>query len=117
LTVTSAAKGMAAEDAASTALTLDGFTILARRARTKLGEIDIVAADPHTLAFVEVKRRANLTTAAHALAPRQQSRLLAAAELLLAENPGWARASTRFDVILVDAGGHVRRIKDAFRSG
>jgi putative endonuclease len=115
--VSNAAKGVAAEEAACAALSRDGFTILARRARTKLGEIDIVAADPHTLAFVEVKSRPNLTEAAYALAPRQQFRLLAAAEILLGENPGWARAATRFDVVLVDAAGQIRRIKDAFRTG
>ena len=54
------------------------------------------------------------------LSPRQRARLLAAAEILLAEHPewegaGWGRAGVRFDVLLVDAAGAVRRIADAFR--
>ena len=113
-TETNAAKGLAAEDRACAALTLDGLTVLARRARTPAGEIDIVAATPHLLVFAEVKQRPTLTEAAAALGPRQKARLLAAAECLLAAHPGWAREAIRFDVLLVDAAGRVRRVADAF---
>jgi len=113
--MTNFAKGEAAETMACAALVQDGFVILGRRRRTALGEIDIVAATPELLVFAEVKCRPDLHRAAAALGPRQQSRLIAAAEVLLAEHPDWAREASRFDVILVDAGGRVRRIADAFR--
>jgi len=109
------ADGLAAEQAACAALAAEGWTILARRARTPAGEIDIVAESDGLLAFIEVKRRASLAGAALALSPRQRARLLAAAEILLAGNPGWGRAGMRFDVILVDTAGRLRRIADAFR--
>jgi putative endonuclease len=64
---------------------------------------------------VEVKRRADLGRAAAALGARQQARLLAAAECLLAAHPEWGRGSVRFDVLLVDGAGRVRRVADAFR--
>jgi putative endonuclease len=64
---------------------------------------------------VEVKCRKSLAIAALALGTRQQNRLFAAAECLLAANPDWARADTRFDVIMVDQAGCIRRIADAFR--
>ena len=67
------------------------------------------------LAFVEVKARPSLADAAYALSPRQVRRLTAAAGWLLAEHADWARADTRFDVMLVDAAGRVRRVADAFR--
>ena len=111
----SAARGVAAEDAACAALTRDGFAILGRRARTPAGEIDIIAATADLLVFVEVKRRATLAGAAASLGPRQMARLLGAAECLLATHPDWAREAMRFDVLLVDAAGQVRRIADAFR--
>jgi putative endonuclease len=44
-----------------------------------------------------------------------RARLLAAAEQILAEHPEWGQAGVRFDVLLVDAAGRVRRIADAFR--
>ena len=42
-------------------------------------------------------------------------RFVAAAEIVLAEHPEWARAGMRFDLMVVDAAGTVRRIADAFR--
>jgi putative endonuclease len=112
-----AARGLRAEDAACAALIGDGFTILRRRARTKGGEIDVVAERAGLVVFAEVKCRPDLATAAYALGARQQMRLLAAAEILLGENPGWGSAGARFDVLLVDRAGRVRRISDAFRVG
>lgn len=109
------ADGLAAEQAACAALDAEGWSILARRARTPAGEIDIVAERQGLLAFVEVKRRASLAGAAVALTPRQCARLLAAAEILLAAHPDWGRAGVRFDVMLVDPAGRLRRIADAFR--
>ena len=108
--------GVAAEAAAEAALVQDGWLILARRLRTAAGEIDLVADRAGLLAFIEVKRRTTLAGAAVALGVRQQARLLAAAEIVLAEHPDWGSAGVRFDVLLVDATGQVRRITDAFRA-
>jgi len=108
-------RGVDAEAAASLALERDGWSILARRLRTRAGELDLVAEREGLLAFVEVKARPDLALAAGALGPRQQARLCGAAEIVLAEHPDWGRAGVRFDVILVDARGRVRRIADAFR--
>ncbi len=51
------ALGIAGETLACAALTDRGYAILARRYRTRVGEIDIVARDGPTLVFVEVKCR------------------------------------------------------------
>ncbi len=107
--------GFDAEALAAAALETQGWAVLARRVRTAAGEIDLVAADATTLAFVEVKARPSFREAAHAVTPRQQARLLAAAEAWLAEHPQHARADTRVDVMLVANDGTVRRIKDAVR--
>jgi len=107
--------GVAAEAATCAALERDGWTVLARRLRTASGEIDLVAEQDGLAAFVEVKARPHFAGAAAALGLRQRRRLLAAAEIALAEHPEWGRAGVRFDVLLVDAAGEVRRIADAFR--
>lgn len=109
------ARGVVAERAACTALEQDGWTVLAQRLRTAAGEIDIVAERDGLLAFIEVKARPDLATAATALGPRQRARLLAAGEIALADYPDWGRSGVRFDVLLVDNAGRVRRIADAFR--
>ena len=100
---------------ACAALERDGWTILARRLRTKAGEVDIVADRAGLLAIIEVKARPTLTEAALALSERQQARLVGACDLILAEHPDWGANGVRFDLLLVDAAGQVRRIADAFR--
>ena len=107
--------GVDAEEIACRALSDEGWIILGRRLRTAAGELDVVAERSGLLAIVEVKARPTLAEAAIALSPRQRARLLAAAEILLADNPGWGRAGIRFDVLLVDGSGRMRRIADAFR--
>jgi putative endonuclease len=108
-------RGRHAEDRAAAALVAEGWQVLARRARTPAGELDLVAQRDGLLAFVEVKARATLTEAAFALGAAQRGRLLRAAEWWLGANPGQGAAGVRFDVVLVDAAGRVRRIADAFR--
>lgn len=111
------ARGIIAEAAASAALESDGWVVLARRLRTEAGEVDMLAERGGMLAIVEVKARPRLADAAAAVSPRQRTRLLAAAEIILAEHPDWGAAGVRFDVLVVDAAGRVRRITDAFRLG
>jgi putative endonuclease len=110
------ARGVDTEAAAGAALARDGWTVHARRLRTAAGEIDIVAEKDGLLAIVEVKSRPTLADAAAALTARQRARLIGAAEIVLAEHPAWGANGVRFDVIVVDAGGAVRRIADAFRA-
>jgi len=47
--------GRAAEDLVAARLTESGWEIVERNARTRFGELDIVALDGNTLVFVEVK--------------------------------------------------------------
>ena len=111
------AAGRDAEGIAADALAREGWVVLARRARTPEGEIDLVAEREGLLAVVEVKARPSLTEAALALGARQRARLVAAAECWLAANPGHGAAGVRFDVVIVAADGTARRIADAFRVG
>jgi putative endonuclease len=111
------ASGRDAEAVAAAALEREGWAVLARRARTPAGEIDLVAERDGLLAFVEVKARPSLSEAALALGARQRARLVAAAECWLVANPGHGAAGMRFDVVIVAADGTARRIADAFRVG
>jgi putative endonuclease len=107
--------GREAEDAACLLLAEDGWEVFARRLRTAAGEIDIAAEREGVVAIIEVKQRATLDEAAASLSPRQQARLMTAAEILLARHPRRGQEGVRFDVMLVDATGRLRRIEDAFR--
>jgi putative endonuclease len=110
-------RGRFAEDKAAAALAAEGWTVLARRLRTPAGELDLVAERDGLLAFVEVKARETLSEAAFALGAAQRRRLIAAAEWWMGTHPGHGAAGVRFDVVLVDGAGRIRRIADAFRLG
>jgi len=76
--------GLSAESRAAAYLVAKGYRIVARRFRTPVGEVDIVARRRGVLVFVEVKARSNLDDAAFSLLPRQQQRIAAAAGAWLA---------------------------------
>ena len=107
--------GLWAEAQCCAALVRDGWTILGQRLRTAAGEVDIAAEKDGLLAIVEVKSSTRLAVAAGSLSARQIRRLIGAAEILIGENPGWGREGIRFDLMLLDSGGRVRRVIDAFR--
>ncbi len=108
--------GISAESRAAAFLIAKGFRILARRWKSPLGEIDIVARRRSLLVFVEVKARNSLDEAAESLNPRQQRRIAAAAEIWLAAHPDDSARDMRFDAILVAPGKMPRHIPAAFES-
>ena len=79
--------------------------------------MDAVAEKAGILSIIEVKYRPTLAEAALALTVRQQSRLIGACEIILNEHPDWGLHGVRFDILVVDPAGQVRRIADAFRLG
>ncbi len=105
--------GETGERLAAEHLERQGFQILARRHRTRFGEIDLVAWDGRTLVFAEVKtRRSAGRTPFESLgeAKRAQVRRMAAAWLV--EVPDRPRAAElRFDAIAVTVDGRRRLIR------
>ena len=106
--------GLSAESRAAAYLIAKGYRILARRFKTPVGEIDIVARRRGVLVFVEVKARANFDEAAEAVTERNKRRIVAAAELWLAHHPDDAQRFISLDVILVAPGKMPRHIVNAF---
>ena len=94
-------RGRRAELAAVWLLRAKGFRILARRYRTPVGEIDLIARRAGVVAFVEVKSRPTLAEAAEALTPAGRQRIARAASLWLARNPAAAELTLRFDAVLL----------------
>ena len=108
------ALGLSAESRAAAYLIAKGYRIVARRFRSPVGEIDIVARRRGTLIFVEVKARERLDDAAEAVMLRQQRRIVAAAEAWLAAHPDDMNSDMRFDVMLVAPKSLPRHIEAAF---
>src|SRR6185312_13950349 len=93
--------GVSAETRAAAYLIAKRYRILARRFRTPFGEIDLVARRGNLVVFVEVKARSSLDEAAYAVTPRQQRRIVDAAQAWLAAHPEHAEFELRFDVMLI----------------
>jgi putative endonuclease len=106
--------GLSAESRAAAYLIAKGYRIVARRWRSTVGEVDIVARRRQVLVFVEVKARDRLDDAAESVTKRQQRRIAAAAAAWLAEHPDDVASDIRFDVVLVAPGRLPHHIPAAF---
>jgi putative endonuclease len=97
--------GILGEDIACDELLRRGYAVLARRYRTRHGEIDIVARDGATIAFVEVKTRwgNEFGGGAEAVTAWKQRRIAKMAMDFLARSRLDDRPC-RFDVVTVDLG-------------
>jgi putative endonuclease len=77
-----------------------GYCVVARRARDRLGELDLVAVDGRTVVFVEVKTRRAGEPAA-AVDARKQARLTRAA-LSFLQRHELLDCPSRFDVVAIE---------------
>ncbi len=106
------------EEEAARFLKRQGMKILERNLRTPVGEIDIVARDRKTLAFVEVKTRrsASYGSPQEAVGTAKQRQIIRSAQWYLAQG-GAAGLQPRFDVVAVmpgPGGAEIEHIIDAF---
>ena len=121
--------GAAAEEAAVRLLQQHGCTIVARNARFREGELDIVAREGELILFVEVRRRRDnrFGGAGASVDHFKRRRLLRAAQHFLLQNygdgiaPGRRRGAggwpaCRFDVVTADDQGVTEWIRDAFQA-
>lgn len=110
--------GKSGEDLAVRELKRRGYAILARRYRTRGGEIDIIARDGATVVFVEVKMREtrDFGGAAEAVTALKQRRIMHTALDYLMRHHLTA-APCRFDVVsieLADGGPAIEIYQNAF---
>jgi putative endonuclease len=109
-------RGRRSESLAALLLRLKFYSILGRRVRTPLGEIDLIARAPlGPICFIEVKARGDEMQASDAFQSRQRARIARAAAHYLASRPGLAKKGARFDVISVIPGRLPRHLADAWR--
>ena len=120
MTMQRQALGRLGEDLAVEELERRGCAILARRYRTRHGEIDIIARHDATMVFVEVKARSgsDFGGSAAAVTVWKQQRIAQMATDFLARRH-LLDEPCRFDVVTVDFVGGAPRIEvysDAFTS-
>lgn len=78
--------GLAGEHLAERELVRHGLRVVARNARTRFGEIDLICRDPRGYVFIEVKTRraGSFVAAVEAVDARKAARLAALAQSWLA---------------------------------
>jgi len=107
------------EQLAADYLQKQGYTILARRFRTKVGEIDIIAKEDDYLVFVEVKTRRSTIYGwpSESVTWRKQQKIIKTA-LWFMKDTGNLEAKCRFDVVEIIFGQKMaiqyNHIKHAF---
>ena len=108
-------RGVAAEALACKLLAKSGYSILERNFRCKVGELDIVADDSGTLAFIEVRSRSDGRFGRAQVGHVKQRQVSRVASWYLAQRRPSQRRM-RFDVVVVTA-GVAALVKDAWRLG
>ena len=94
--------GKFGEESAIDLLKTNGYRILARNYKTKLGEIDIIARDKDTVCFIEVKTRHSdrFGLPQEAISRSKQRHIAKVALMFLKENNLLSKRA-RFDVISI----------------
>lgn len=92
--------GRRGETIAAWFLRLKGWRVVAARVKTPRGEVDLIARRGKTIAFIEVKARANVRDLATAIDAYRLRRVAAAAEILLPKY-GKECENMQIDVIMV----------------
>ncbi len=94
-------RGHYAEFAAAAYLMAKGHRILARRFKTYLGEIDLIAKKGRRVVFVEVKHRTTIEDCEAAVTPLARRRVHGAADLWLARHERFQEHEFGFDLIFI----------------
>ena len=107
-------KGHKGETLAMLLLLLKGYRIKARRYKTRLGEVDIIARKGGLIVMVEVKARATLGEAMDAIDRTGMRRIEAAGDVWLAKQRDFARLNVRYDLIAILPGKLPVHVKSIF---
>lgn len=107
-------RGRRGETLAAWYLRLKGWRIVARRVKTPRGEIDLIARRGRTVAFVEVKWRANAAELGMAIDAYRLRRVAAAAEAVASRHVR-SGDDMRIDVLLLAPGRWPRHIVNAWQ--
>ncbi|HBR68467.1 MAG TPA: YraN family protein [Rhodospirillaceae bacterium] len=109
-------RGLWAESLAALFLMVRGCRILARRYKTPVGEIDLIARKGDTLLMVEVKARNNLGSGVEAVDIKTQKRIENAARFFVSAHPRYQNFTVRFDVVAVARPFRLRHLDNAWQA-
>ena len=82
-------------------LRFKGYRIVAKRFKTKSGEVDIIARKKDLIVMVEVKARPSVLEAMNAITATAERRIETAGDIWLARQKDFAKLSVRYDLIAI----------------
>lgn len=94
-------RGAIAESKAALFLMLRGHAVVARRFKSHVGEIDIVAVRGRRIAFIEVKSRGTIADCEAAITADVRARVRRAAEVFLARHHRYIGFDIGFDLMFM----------------
>lgn len=109
--------GADSESMAVTFLKENGYKIIERNYRTKIGEIDIIAKDGDTIVFIEVKARKTRAYNPKEAVTSSKKRKISMVALYYLKSTRQINKRARFDAVAIDSAkksGAVEIIKNAF---
>ncbi len=105
------------EEVAGRYLEREGLTVLARRYRCRMGELDLICCDGPSLVIVEVRARGSTAwvRAAESVDYGKRARIIQATRHFLMRYPQWRNRTVRFDVVAIDSVDRERPTLDWIR--
>jgi len=108
--------GMSGERSVAAFLRAGDYRILGTRVRIGQAEVDLIAVREDVVAFVEVKTRRRAWDGLASVTPAKIRKVSRAANAWLAANDAFAGCSIRFDIALVERGGSIEYLENAFEA-
>lgn len=94
-------RGQSAETWAALFLMLKGYRVLARRYKTPVGEIDLIARKGRRIIFAEVKQRPTIELCEAAVTGETRRRVRRAASWWMGRHPRYHEFDQSFDLVFV----------------
>ena len=106
-------RGQSAETLAALFLMFKGYRVLARRFKTPVGEIDVIARRGRRIAFVEVKQRPSFDLCEAAITGETRRRVRRAAGWWMGRHPQMQDFDQGFDLVFIARRRWPKHLPDA----
>lgn len=107
------ARGKSAETLAALFLMAKGYRVLARRFKTPVGEIDVIARRGRRIAFVEVKQRPTIALCEASITEETRRRVRRAAGWWMGRHPELHEFEQGFDLVFMARARWPQHLPDA----
>ncbi len=106
--------GVSAEEMAEEYMFNEGYVTIAKRFKTKFGEIDLILQKGELIVFAEVKAKSGEADF-ELISRRQQKRIMDSAKIFISENEEYNDCDFSFDALIINYPNEVHHVPNAFQ--